>query len=142
MYHLCILHVYSIWYPTTYLSKMKHFFFFLEFELLNSALRQSWLTITWSSNSQNIQISWIEKIWYWLTQNFYLYFLTGFAGTNILLFSVWMFGSVYLIELWINSLHCLAPAYFGGRFLQLWVGRVFVRVVQRTIAALLGALPA
>lgn len=72
----------------------------------------------------------------------FLYFLTGFAGTNILLFSVWMLGSVYLIELWINSLHCLAPAYFGGRFLQLWVGRVFVRVVQRTIAALLGALPA
>lgn len=89
-----------------------------------------------------IRISWIEKIWYWLTQNFYLYFLTGFAGTNILLFSRWMFGRVYLIELWINSLHCLAPAYFGGRFLQLWVGRVFVRVVQRTIAALLGALPA
>lgn len=140
MYHLCILHVYSIWYPTTYLSKMKNFFFFLEFELLNSALRQSWLTITWSSNSQNSNfMNWKNMV---LINTKFLYFLTGFAGTNILLFSIWMFGRVYLIELWINSLHCLAPAYFGGRFLQLWVGRVFVRVVQGTIAALLGALPA
>ena len=140
MYPLCILHVYSIWHPTTYLSRMEHFFFFLEFELLNPAVQQLWLTITCSSNSQNSNfMNWKNMV---LINTKFLYFLTGFAGTNILLFSIWMFGSVYLIELWINSLHCLAPAYFGGRFLQLWVGRVFVRVVQRTIAALLGALPA